>query len=724
MDDKIILNVKVRQKIASLVNKDEYIVCGNDNYAIKFDFDDDFAGYKFKTAIFISQDDKVTEEVIFEGDTCDIPPIYNSKVVSVGVVADNVRTTTPAIVACKLSISDLAGKITPPSEDVYNQIMALLNQYIDKAVVTEEEVKQFVEEFLEGYEDIVTEAELADAVASVMAKINEQADDIKELESISTVIVEGVSALEEDVADIDDRVSYLESFNLDYTEVSSDTGIVQTPNNEFVGKKAFLNFFGGMTYKQKSNVNQGYAVLIDETYGASVTINTNFFAANSDFYYLSNIPADLRDGVLYVNTSNSTAAQIGTTSTGYYFRLDYNDTVTSLVIEKTTLTTPIPNIYPTLSYNDPDQISHDVDIANYGYELVDTKPTEIKVHGANLIKSPYHEGKPGTTKQMCGVTFTVNAEGTITVNGTATPTSTAPSGNAIFDIVQAWSESDIKAGSYYLSGCPQGGSSSGYYVTIALKNADDMFMVNAMEIGNGRAFTLASDVVKQYIRITVSKGTTVNNLVFKPMLNIGTTALPYTPYKEPVTLPIPDAIQNLPDYGKGVDKDYYNKINLEEQTYTERVTTIVLDGVTNKFLSTGLTTDGTDRRWFSSTSIQKPMGSSTLICSHLKAAHTSESLNAGIIYLAGTAPNNRCYAVLQNQSIETVDEANTWLQEQNAIGNPVTVTYAKAKEATTITSLPVTLDGLVEVERGGFIEIVTDTGKGVPASATFVIPRE
>ena len=38
--------------------------------------------------------------------------------------------------------------------------------------------------------------------------------------------------------------------------------------------------------------------------------------------------------------------------------------------------------------------------------------------------------------------------------------------------------------------------------------------------------------------------------------------------------------------------------------------------------------------------------------------------------------------------------------------------------------VPIEIDGLIEVEPGGYIEAVTDTGRGVPISVTFVVPRE
>jgi hypothetical protein len=58
--------------------------------------------------------------------------------VGVGVVSRDltvgdqveVSTTTPAYIPCLISIKDMGGSIAPPAPDVYDQIMDLLNKYI------------------------------------------------------------------------------------------------------------------------------------------------------------------------------------------------------------------------------------------------------------------------------------------------------------------------------------------------------------------------------------------------------------------------------------------------------------------------------------------------------------------------------------------------------------------------------------------------------------------
>lgn len=146
-----------------------------------------------------------------------------------------------------------------------------------------------------------------------------------------------------------------------------------------------------------------------------------------------------------------------------------------------------------------------------GENIVDGVQTTVKeirgktVATENLIPYPYTE----TTKTANGVTFTVNSDGSVTVNGTATS-------DADFMLlrgpIQSYSES------YFLSGCPTGGSDTTYYISEGFTTSKDT--------GNGVVFNnLPSD---QAWRIVIKSGTTVNNLVFRPMLNAGTEAKPYS----------------------------------------------------------------------------------------------------------------------------------------------------------------------------------------------------
>lgn len=136
------LNVIVRGKIAQGV-KGQYAVCENSDYTVKFDFDDDWRSQKYKTARFIWNDKY--EDVVFEGDECSLPIVSDTYCLKVGVFAGDLQTTTPAIIVMKKSILCGSATAEKPSEDVYSQIMALLN---DLKELSGEELTAAIEKYL------------------------------------------------------------------------------------------------------------------------------------------------------------------------------------------------------------------------------------------------------------------------------------------------------------------------------------------------------------------------------------------------------------------------------------------------------------------------------------------------------------------------------------------------------------------------------------------------
>lgn len=136
----------------------------------------------------------------------------------------------------------------------------------------------------------------------------------------------------------------------------------------------------------------------------------------------------------------------------------------------------------------------------------------------NLIPYPYTD----TTKTLNGITFTVNSDGSVTVSGTATA-------QAYFKLQRSFS---LKKGQYFLSGCPAGGSGGTY--SLYLSTSDYVFY--KADIGNGISIN-AEDDKTVLITINIANGTTVDNLVFKPQLELGSTATAYEPYQGQIYTP-------------------------------------------------------------------------------------------------------------------------------------------------------------------------------------------
>lgn len=132
--------------------------------------------------------------------------------------------------------------------------------------------------------------------------------------------------------------------------------------------------------------------------------------------------------------------------------------------------------------------------------------------GRNIIPYPY-SSKIGTSN---GITWTVNDDGTITADGTAT-------NNAFFNltnyIVGTWGT--LHAGTYTIMdgvNLPVGG------VTLQIES------ISGTQYKN-KTFTIEQDVVYK-IFIYIPKGAVADNITFKPMLEVGSIAHMYEPTTE------------------------------------------------------------------------------------------------------------------------------------------------------------------------------------------------
>lgn len=133
------ISVKVREKIAQTQGTPE-VVCGNSDYVVMFDFDDEWSGYEVKTARFVWCDLKTGKvkhsDVVFSGDICMAPVLYDTAAVAIGVYAGDIHTTTPARVPCARCITDGVYEHDEPDPDVYEQILACLRELAKDKVST------------------------------------------------------------------------------------------------------------------------------------------------------------------------------------------------------------------------------------------------------------------------------------------------------------------------------------------------------------------------------------------------------------------------------------------------------------------------------------------------------------------------------------------------------------------------------------------------------------
>ena len=134
--------------------------------------------------------------------------------------------------------------------------------------------------------------------------------------------------------------------------------------------------------------------------------------------------------------------------------------------------------------------------------------------GENLIPYPYYYSS-GTVSN--GVTFTVNDDGSVSTSGTAT------TGTPIFYMMY---NQTLAAGTYTISGCPSGGSSTTYGIRV-YRHVGATTLVS--DYGSGSTFTL-DEATSIRIGIRLSPQLDYSGLTFYPMLEAGSIARSYQPY--------------------------------------------------------------------------------------------------------------------------------------------------------------------------------------------------
>jgi hypothetical protein len=134
------ITIQILDKIATCLTELP-VVCGNSDYVIDFEFDEEWDNHDVKTAVFVVKGQIMKQ--VFTGTVCEMPVFQNTLVAWVGVFAGTIddgtlSTSTPALVHCKPCVTDGDNPPAPPQDDVYNQIVALC----ESAVATAESVEE------------------------------------------------------------------------------------------------------------------------------------------------------------------------------------------------------------------------------------------------------------------------------------------------------------------------------------------------------------------------------------------------------------------------------------------------------------------------------------------------------------------------------------------------------------------------------------------------------
>ena len=308
----------------------------------------------------------------------------------------------------------------------------------------------------------------------------------------------------------------------------------------------------------------------------------------------------------------------------------------------------------------------------------------------NLIHYPYID----TTKTIGGVTFTDNGDGTVTANGTYDSES-----NSVDFVLTR--NLRLPVGSYTVKGIDSE-SGTTYRVLVTVKHTDgtkDYYSANTFNM-------LSGDIIESIIIRVFKAVGTLSDVVFKPMLNEGTTALPYAPYVKH-TLPIPADVQALDGYGLGVNDTCYNYIDWEKKQFVKRVKKV----------------DAGTLNWQAISNINYPNRFSTTIAdmhttngNHIMEGYTSK----GVTGYGSGLNADKTFSNASNQ-LYVHDSNYTDAATFKSAMQGVMLYYELAEPIIIDISDILSNDNYIEVESGGIVTMVNEFEYAVPSELIYQI---
>ena len=220
---------------------------------------------------------------------------------------------------------------------------------------------------------------------------------------------------------------------------------------------------------------------------------------------------DILDGtasgtVRFVDTGEGTDVDWSLITTGIYttrIRIQSGTTVDGLIFKPMLCTAEnyaiSPEFVPYAMSNR--ELTEEVETNKNNISTDEAALVELVDSGAkNLLKIT------ATSGTVSGVTYTVNADQTITFNGKAE------------DMISLDLSvpATVSGKSYFVSGCPAGGATSNTYRQLIRDVTNQQNL--GSDIGNGAVITFPNPIGNIVVRINIFSGYTAKNLTFKPMI--------------------------------------------------------------------------------------------------------------------------------------------------------------------------------------------------------------
>ena len=319
------------------------------------------------------------------------------------------------------------------------------------------------------------------------------------------------------------------------------------------------------------------------------------------------------------------------------FISNVEDEINTIIVDgKSTQATSTDPVSPSPDY--PSEIesvgtyfSFDEETGKYGIEVKNT--------GKNLLENR------GVSNTSNGITFTVNDDKTILVNGNNDGTA-----NSSF-IINNYS---LKAGTYILNGCPSGGSSTTYRLAIQKTSG---WSVLALDTGSGSKQFTIDEATKIQVAIFIQKGQTISNLLFKPMIRLSSIIDDtYEPYQSVSSLfQLDQPLRSLPN---GVKDELV--IENGRAKIIKRVGTVVLDGSEDTWRID--TINGINNFIINNkiNDINYKRNVINYISNYFKGIKNADRYKEGTFFT-----NSNKSLIFSNTNCNSIDEFKTWLSTHN-----------------------------------------------------------
>lgn len=246
---------------------------------------------------------------------------------------------------------------------------------------------------------------------------------------------------------------------------------------------------------------------------------------------------DAANGSAGSTTSYAAIDHVHPKSDIYASAEEFNELNTDYQAFKTNQTTINSSVNNTLLQLASDIVTSETQTGAFinGQNTLKDVTASVEVQSENLIPFPYDDLN-GRVEN--GITYTINSDGSLTLNGTAT-------GNSSFTF--SYTKQFLSPGTYTFS-CVN--STSEIRCTIRKNNSSWIDIIGTPQVANFEK----NDVLNQ-VNIFVFQGAVCNNLTLYPKIQAGTVATPYTPYL-PAGSPV-----NITACGKNLFDSSQNKVN-------------------------------------------------------------------------------------------------------------------------------------------------------------------